>query len=338
MENHKSHETKQAAALKASFHRDFFSTIGMDPTLKREAVIKYLSGIATIDSFSGEKTDDDFDLEDWAAMNDSFAAGTRRVYGRLRYHRAESDIGSRPLSLVAFTYIESGSVIINGEHIAQGGVYIVDYRRPFNIEMHSGTVIRAILLPAEKIETQNRALQSMHGREHKNSVSILLKNYIISLIKFIEGSGKINDNITKATYALVTSCMGNNVNPFLSIKNLRDQDRVRRITAFIRNNIQNKDLSLGYICKETGISRRVAQRVFEDHGGINEYLRKVRLSMAHKALSNDNRESIYEIAEKLGFSNSSYFSYAFRKEFGVSPTRINRGAIGKFYNVASIIS
>lgn len=52
--------------------------------------------------------------------------------------------------------------------------------------------------------------------------------------------------------------------------------------------------------------------------GFNEYLNQLRISQAMKLLENTN-ESIINIANKCGYSDSSYFTTVFKKISGISP-------------------
>lgn len=56
------------------------------------------------------------------------------------------------------------------------------------------------------------------------------------------------------------------------------------------------------------------------------YLTKVRLEHAVELLDNTEDKS-YIIAEKVGYTEANYFSYVFKKQYGVSPTkyRTNKG-------------
>ena len=49
-----------------------------------------------------------------------------------------------------------------------------------------------------------------------------------------------------------------------------------------------------------------------------KYLNEIRIGNAKDLLMNTNLK-IYEIAEKVGYQNLSYFSYIFKKMFGVNP-------------------
>ena len=50
------------------------------------------------------------------------------------------------------------------------------------------------------------------------------------------------------------------------------------------------------------------------------YLTEVRLQKAVELL-NETDDKTYVIAQKVGYQEQNYFSYVFKKKFGVSPTK-----------------
>ena len=76
------------------------------------------------------------------------------------------------------------------------------------------------------------------------------------------------------------------------------------------------------ICDFLGISAAYFSTVFKRETGktfIN-YLTDIRMDRAVHMLLDEN-EKTYVIAEAVGYSDPNYFSYAFKKKFGVSPSK-----------------
>ena len=72
-----------------------------------------------------------------------------------------------------------------------------------------------------------------------------------------------------------------------------------------------------------GISSRHLTRVFARHGiSPMKWLWDYRLDKAKRLLKENPTLSITEIALSTGFNDSSHFSRAFSKKFGVAPSRI----------------
>ncbi len=75
------------------------------------------------------------------------------------------------------------------------------------------------------------------------------------------------------------------------------------------------------LCKEIGVSERQVQRKLKaiTNKSPNQLICSVRLHRA-KELILSQQNTIAEIAFQAGFSNPSYFSKCFKKEFAVCPS------------------
>lgn len=98
-----------------------------------------------------------------------------------------------------------------------------------------------------------------------------------------------------------------------------DEDVVRKIRHYIDTNYE-KDISLITLSKHFFISKYQISRLFKKQFGINysDYILKVRMEAAEIILANSN-EKIDDIARRVGFEETSYFSRVFSKYFGMAP-------------------
>ena len=96
--------------------------------------------------------------------------------------------------------------------------------------------------------------------------------------------------------------------------------RNETITMFFDSNFSNPDLSANDLATHLNLSVRQLNRVFREVYNISFHkkLREIRLALARKFLIKTDY-TIEEIAERVGFSSSSGFFVAFKKEFGVTP-------------------
>ena len=97
---------------------------------------------------------------------------------------------------------------------------------------------------------------------------------------------------------------------------------VSKAIDYVRENYGNKDLTVESICSYLVISSAYFSTVFKKETGktfIN-YLTDIRMEKAVRMLLEEN-EKTYVIAEAVGYSDPNYFSYVFKKKFGVSPSR-----------------
>ena len=83
----------------------------------------------------------------------------------------------------------------------------------------------------------------------------------------------------------------------------------------------HQPLTVAQICQNFSISRSFLQQLFNKNLGVapKQYIASVKLKKA-KILIKENKYTISEISEKLGFTSIHYFSRAFKKEFNISPS------------------
>ena len=114
---------------------------------------------------------------------------------------------------------------------------------------------------------------------------------------------------------------------FLSISNssviMTDtyEDYLRKATDYISSNY-SYPITIDEIAEYVGISRSHLFRIFKQYLNISpkEYLSNLRIRQACSYLKNTNL-SVTAIATSTGFENNLYFSRAFHKIKGVSPTQ-----------------
>jgi YesN/AraC family two-component response regulator len=94
---------------------------------------------------------------------------------------------------------------------------------------------------------------------------------------------------------------------------------------YIRKNYALAELSAGSIAKQVNLSTSWLSTKFKDEVGVgvSDYLNSVRIQKA-KQLFDREDYMIYEVAEKVGFTSSQYFSKIFKEFAGVTPNEYKR--------------
>jgi len=102
------------------------------------------------------------------------------------------------------------------------------------------------------------------------------------------------------------------------------QDIVDEIVRYTKKNY-HKDLNLAELAKEFNYSYSYLGKKFRAEKKISyhNYLDKVRIEQAKKLIKSGSYY-VYEIAEKVGYSNSDYFHKKFKKIMGVSPKQYQK--------------
>ena len=110
----------------------------------------------------------------------------------------------------------------------------------------------------------------------------------------------------------------NFINYFLSRKSEERTD-ILKIKAYVQQHYA-EDIDLNTVADLVNITPSHLSTLFKKETGINfsTYLTNIRMFAAKKLLQTPDI-FIYEVAEKCGYSNSSYFGKAFRKFWGISP-------------------
>jgi AraC-like DNA-binding protein len=105
-------------------------------------------------------------------------------------------------------------------------------------------------------------------------------------------------------------------------------DHVVRADAWITRNLHDADLSVEDVARSVGLSPGHLQQLFRSAAGLTvaDAIRDRRLANCRKALADPSlgNQSITDIAFRWGFSESSSFSRAFRRAFGISPRQFRK--------------
>jgi DNA-binding response OmpR family regulator len=110
-----------------------------------------------------------------------------------------------------------------------------------------------------------------------------------------------------------------------------DEKMLKRCIEVVEQYMDDSELDVEEMCHEVGISRPQLYRKLKSLTGlsINEFIRSIRLKRAAQLLSQGNT-SIKEVMYKVGFSNSSYFTRAFKDEFNYTPKEYIDRSLNEF--------
>lgn len=97
------------------------------------------------------------------------------------------------------------------------------------------------------------------------------------------------------------------------------QSYAEQACAMIRERF-NEDISLQSIAEQINVNPSYLSRVFKRETGVNfvNYLTRVRMEKA-KFYLRSKCYKVYEVAEKVGYPNTAYFSKLFKKVNGITP-------------------
>lgn len=89
----------------------------------------------------------------------------------------------------------------------------------------------------------------------------------------------------------------------------------------IQAHLGSPALTVANLCRKLGVSRSTLHRLFEASGGVQAYIRDMRLEAARQVLLNpESVERIGDLAERLGFSDAAHLSRLFKARFLETPS------------------
>lgn len=175
----------------------------------------------------------------------------------------------------------------------------------------------------------------------KNRTIIYIQNFILSVMKTVETAGINEDKIYEEERKLL-----NNIYEMKQLKDIEttliefcflvadamssSRDSFIKKQAllaldYIDKNYGNPDINLNSVCNYLAMSTSYFSSIFKNYTGETfiESLTNKRIEKAKNLIANTNMK-IYEIAIEVGFSDPHYFSIAFKKSTGRTPTEYGK--------------
>lgn len=104
-----------------------------------------------------------------------------------------------------------------------------------------------------------------------------------------------------------------------------DKEFMEKAVFLIEQQLDNSEYAINDFCADLGMSRSSVYNKLRalTEQGPNDFIRLIRLKKAAELLKSE-RYNVNEVATMTGFSDSKYFSTAFKKQFGVSPSKFSK--------------
>jgi AraC-like DNA-binding protein len=156
----------------------------------------------------------------------------------------------------------------------------------------------------------------------------LLGDYMIALEGCLPAVQEVDfPRITNAVGAMVAAAVAPSEHRVAAAKRQIDLGRKERVRQAVRRHLRTPTLGPKSLSRLVGMSRSNLYRLFDDSGGVAQYIQRARLLEAWTMLSNPaTAQSISAIAEDLCFADGSSFARIFRREFGCSPSEVRSAA------------
>lgn len=228
------------------------------------------------------------------------------------------------------TFDNDGSILINGQlyKMQKNGLYFIHglsthFVLPDDINRYNHSIIMLNTYEIERLCATldiKKEYDKIFTQKGGTFCSLSAENVIKADSIFLKIYNILNDN-SEMKYARLTSLFTELLELGLeSMSSENNKDKISDIISFISDNALNK-ITIDDICAHSNLSKYHLCRIFKENIGvtIGEFIKSRRLSAAKQMLANTNM-SITSIAYKCCFTDSSFFSKTFSKEFGITPT------------------
>lgn len=174
---------------------------------------------------------------------------------------------------------------------------------------------------AKTVSQYNLATMEMVGAFYR-----FCANNFIDFNKFCCGVENPYEKVPEMDESTLTSWITETATAIAEeLKNARNSTSRRLVTDaqnIVRDRYMEPNLSLDTVCSDLGVSNSYFSSVFKKETGKSfvSYLTDYRMEHAASLILETNEKS-YKIAEKVGYLDANYFSYVFKKSFGVSPSK-----------------
>lgn len=164
---------------------------------------------------------------------------------------------------------------------------------------------------AIKLGVKDYLLKPIDDNEFYNTL-----NKVIDIVKQKKEKSRISNSKAKVEI----------FNEFTYEKDYDSREKyIIKAVEYIKNNY-NQEIVIKEVAESLFISESYLSRLFKKYTGYTfvEYLTNYRVKEAIELLK-DHTIKVYEVAEKVGYNDSKYFSVIFKKYMGVTPIEFKLG-------------
>lgn len=236
--------------------------------------------------------------------NDELRAFLRQSLEKF-YHIYEAEDGNEAIAMAAKKVPD---MIISD--VMMPGMNGIELCKLVKEKFETSHIPFIILSAKDALDTKIEGMES--GADYYFAKPLSIDLLLLTVHNIFEQGNKLklkytNDYLTEATELVHSE---------------KDKDFMNKLLELIEANIHDPDLDVDFLCSNLYTSRtKLYQKIkgISDQS-VGEFIRTIRLKKAIQIMTHED-VALNEVADRIGLQSSSYFSRAFKKEFGKSPSQ-----------------
>lgn len=221
------------------------------------------------------------------------------------YHIAEAADGQSGLAKAKENHPD---LIISD--VMMPGMSGIEFCRHIKEDMETSHIPFIMLTAKQALESTIEGVES--GADFYFSKPLSMELLLLTIRNVFEQRQKLKDRYLKDVHVEAKE-LGHST---------KDREFIDRLLAIIEEQLSNPDLDVEYICMQIGMSRTSLHQKIKSitTQSISEFVRSVRLRKAVQIMTEED-VLLTEVMYRVGIQTQSYFTKAFKKEFGKTPSQ-----------------
>ena len=189
------------------------------------------------------------------------------------------------------------------------------------IEEAVDAYLNHIFLTGQSLQTHHVAIMEMLSQLYRFSA-----NNEISIPDFSQEMGSLYERLISLEPKVLKKWLFEVCIAFheeiVNVRYNSTRSLISQAKEYVQNHYQSEDLSLDSICEVLGVSNSYFSTTFKKETGNSfvGYVTDYRMEKASRRLIETSEKS-YIIAKSVGYADPNYFSYVFKRKYGVSPSK-----------------
>ena len=190
------------------------------------------------------------------------------------------------------------------------GMNGIDFCRAIKQDVDTSHIPFLMLTARTALTSQMEGLDS--GADYYFAKPLNMELLLLTIRNRFDQSTRLKERFTRESH----------IEAMELVHSEKDKEFMTRLLQIIDTQLINPDFDIEVLCHEMGMSRtKLYQKIRNiSQQSIGDFIRTIRLKKAVQIMTHED-VSLAEVMYRIGIQTQSYFTKAFKKEFGKTPTQ-----------------